>query len=373
MTSGLHMKYLPRPRQAIRCSHRSALRPAEATNAAANPARRALGTLFLLAACGVLLPHHARAALTDVCIPVGSPTTQIKFPSRIAVTRKTPIGSVLATQTVTTTIECTNKYYPTGSFAVIFKSPYNEARTNTSRGFETSVSGIALDWTITNYNGQKYAFGSSPLNSPLTSLGVPFPHRPIIPITNTYTLTHTFELIRTGTVTGGTFTFPKITMMSKPESFFGDKYDKDLLSFTFASAEIVSASCDVIKNNIGVVLGRVPQSDFNGPGTAAQVRPFTIDLTCTPGTAVSLTLDDTYKNPGYPGTINLSDATATGIGIQMLDTWANKPFPIGESRAVGVTSNGSMSIGLGARYIQTAPRVTGGKANGVLTFTLEYR
>ncbi|AOJ66268.1 hypothetical protein WJ32_28200 [Burkholderia ubonensis] len=321
-----------------------------------------------------MLPGHVQAALTDVCVPVGTSTLQVAFPASIAAQRDAEIGTVLATRTLTTTIQCTNKYFPTGDTAHIFKSPYNSAVNSNGSAFETSVAGVGLQWDITNnYNNITYAFSSAPLNAATNLLGVPFPYVPLFPTTKTYTLTHTFNLIKTGPIVGGTFSFPKITMVNEPNSVMGGSYTKDLLSFMFSSAQIVDTSCNVTKKNIGVDMGRVPQGDFNGPGTTAQLRSFTIDLNCTPGAMINLTLDDTYKNASYPGTINLSDATAKGVGIQIVDAAQNRPFPIGETRPVGVASSGSASIGLGARYIQTGQTITGGKANSVLTFTVTYR
>ncbi|WP_196494063.1 fimbrial protein [Burkholderia stagnalis] len=145
-------------------------------------------------------------------------------------------------------------------------------------------------------------------------------------------------------------------------------------------------TCRVTTPAITVPLGSMPASTFTGVGTVSPSRPFNITLQCSGGetgtvTNVYTTLTD-HTNPGnVSDTLSLaSDATATGIGIQVLNgSTVIKYGP--DSSATGNTNqwkagevgNGTFTIPLTARYIQTAPKVTPGTADGLATFTMSYQ
>ena len=66
---------------------------------------------------------------------------------------------------------------------------------------------------------------------------------------------------------------------------------------------------------------------------------------------------------------------ATGVGVQVA-TSNGTPVPLATNRASGLTlrtTEGSYSIPLRARYLQTANTVTPGPANASATFTIIYQ
>ncbi|VWB76208.1 fimbrial protein [Burkholderia stagnalis] len=145
-------------------------------------------------------------------------------------------------------------------------------------------------------------------------------------------------------------------------------------------------TCRVTTPAITVPLGNMPSSTFSGVGTVSPSKPFNIVLQCSGGDAgtvtnVHTTLTD-HTDPGnVSDTLSLAtDSTATGIGIQVLNgSTVIKYGP--DSSATGNTNqwkageagNGTFTIPLTARYIQTAPKVTAGTADGLATFTMSYQ
>lgn len=75
------------------------------------------------------------------------------------------------------------------------------------------------------------------------------------------------------------------------------------------------------------------------------------------------------------GVIALSTGGATGMGVQILDGNGN-PMKFGQmlpsNLVLNMTSSGSYTLKLGARYYQVNPTTTPGPANASVTMTLEY-
>ncbi|WP_241291621.1 fimbrial protein [Burkholderia stabilis] len=145
-------------------------------------------------------------------------------------------------------------------------------------------------------------------------------------------------------------------------------------------------TCRVTTPAITVPLGNMPASTFTGVGTVSSSKPFNIVLQCSGGekgaiTNVHTTLTD-HTDPGnVSDTLSLaSDSSATGIGIQVLNGSTVIKYGPDSSAAgntnqwkAGEAGNGTFTIPLTARYIQTAPKVTPGAANGLATFTMSYQ
>ncbi len=145
---------------------------------------------------------------------------------------------------------------------------------------------------------------------------------------------------------------------------------------------IVTPSClvDTGSKNIPVVFGKVPQSDFKGRGTTAAERNFNIRLKCNAGVGtqntVYLRMDATPDPAGDAGVLRISQAsgsaTATGVGIQIIDG-QKVPVKYGDDALVGPSKDGDYVLPYTARYFQTGNTVTPGQANGMATFTLDYK
>ena len=144
-------------------------------------------------------------------------------------------------------------------------------------------------------------------------------------------------------------------------------------------------TCKVATPAVDAFLGNVQLSAFDGVGSSSPARPFSIDLMCGGGHAAGLLqVAATITDAGNP--LNRSDrmalsaaSSAKGVAIQVLkDDQVLKFGP--DSSAVGAINqwsaghagNGLFRIPLTARYLQTAPVIEPGTANGRATFTLSY-
>lgn len=325
-------------------------------------------------ALNLVFSPYASAAVSDVCIPVGPSVVSVPLPNSVVIQRDLPIGGIVAFAEVQTTMKCKNSYYPTGSLANYYKSSSNTAVGVVNGAFKTSIPGVGLRWYLSGPISGRYQFSSTNLNDTSTKIGVAFPYSGG---EKTYVIQHTFEIIKTGSVSGGSFKFPNFFVKTSPNSFLGGLYEMNLNSFTFPEVKVMAPTCQLIKDNISVVMGRVNIDNFRGPGSFTKENLFSIDLRCEAGTRINLTLDNTYQINEYPGAIRVSNAlqAATGVGIQILrnSSAGYNPVKLGESQIIGVADDGINSIKLAARYVQTGKQISGGQANGALTFVLNYQ
>ncbi|WP_271408490.1 fimbrial protein [Pseudomonas sp. Q1-7] len=330
------------------------------------PAARFL-PLYLLA-----LSSGAQAALDDVCWPTSTSPLVIKFPDRLVIPPTAKAGDELASTEISSTIECNNKWYPTGRRAEIFKDKNNPSRTSDSIYLDTTVSGIGLHWTLETPNESgAFVMSGSSLNSTTPRPTVSFPY---LGGQKTYWIRQVFKLVKTRNIgQDRIISFPDFKVSVEPDSFVGGLYRKPLFSYSFSPVQIETAACNLTKSSINVPMDRVQASQFHAPGSTSRQVPFSLSLECDQGASMKLNLDATHQVAGWEGTISLtSSSTAAGVGIQILDAADNTPIPLGKPRDMGVTHSGVNAIGLAARYIQTGNRVSPGTANGALTFSLSY-
>lgn len=146
-------------------------------------------------------------------------------------------------------------------------------------------------------------------------------------------------------------------------------------------------TCSVTTPSIMVPFGAVSAKTFTGVGSTSPAKPFNIGLSCAGGavgitTNVYATLTDQTNPANNSNTLSLTaDSSARGIGIQVLNQnglisygpASTAPPTSANSWLAGSTGNGVFNIPLTARYVQTAPTVTPGSANGRATFTMSYQ
>jgi len=105
---------------------------------------------------------------------------------------------------------------------------------------------------------------------------------------------------------------------------------------------------------------------YAGSDYTATVNPNTIGFTINPTTGSSDLAN---------GLIELAPGGATGVAVQLVDA-NTRPVPMQAKHDSGLTlttaSNGTYTIPLQARYIQTGDVVTGGAANASATVTFTY-
>ncbi|POA63343.1 fimbrial protein [Pseudomonas sp. GW531-T4] len=327
--------------------------------------------VFLIVVGG-LFSQYSAAALRDVCVPLGDATVSVPFSTSLVARQDVEVGSVLGAAEVTTIMRCDNRYFPTGSSALYFKSSSNESIAVSKGAFKTKHAGIGLKWTMSSSSGSQ-SFSNTALNSKTPTVNFNFPYQGGVKY---YTLEHTFEWIKLGDISAGSFYFPDTVVMTAPDSMFGGLYDKKLNTFQFPTVKVTVPSCYLPKDSVQVNMGRVDSASFHGPGSFMPAKNFSIDLLCSSSAILAMTLDDTHQVSGYQGTIKLSSSaqSAKGVGIQVLNASTGNltPMLLGQAQFMGMVVAGLNPIKLAARYIQTGSQVSGGKADGTLTFIFSY-
>ncbi|TKK39238.1 adhesin [Pseudomonas fluorescens] len=131
-------------------------------------------------------------------------------------------------------------------------------------------------------------------------------------------------------------------------------------------------------------MGKVAATIFTGIGATSPPPPFNITLSCSGGdrnTAISsyVTLTDASRPENTSNILSLTPtSTASGLGIQILKddvVLGYGPNSSSNQWSAGTIAQGIsvFQIPLSARYVQTAPHVSPGSANGVTSFTLSYK
>lgn len=140
------------------------------------------------------------------------------------------------------------------------------------------------------------------------------------------------------------------------------------------TSTITTPGCTVTNTTINVPMGNVKRNTFTGVGYQSTPVPVNILMNCQPRTQVSYRIDATADSSGVADVIAIdkpsTGTAASGVGITLTDR--GNPVALGTTIPHLISAGGLMIVQLYARYYQTAPRVTAGKADATATFTLTY-
>jgi len=184
-----------------------------------------------------------------------------------------------------------------------------------------------------------------------------------------YTLTSPigFTLFKIGNVKAGTLpTGPLGTLRA---------FGMDIVQVSLANTIIFTeVSCKT--PSVNVDLGKQYSSKFGDIGSTIGKKAFDIVLSdCPTGlSGISYQLDPV--NPAFDlkqGILALDEGGATGVGIQITDK-NDTVVTLGEvHRFLETEPSGNYTIPLQAAYYKTADKVTPGKANASMQFTITYQ
>ncbi|WP_168791896.1 fimbrial protein [Paraburkholderia aromaticivorans] len=189
--------------------------------------------------------------------------------------------------------------------------------------------------------------------------------------TGSFNVSGTVELVKTGTVTGGTIASAQyISGVLNTNVQLNNGSNR----LTVTGGPIRGVSCSVTANtaNQTIYLGSVSASAFPTAGSTAATTPFSIGMSCQSGVSVAVTFSSVSGTSGVPTAV-ASNGTATGVGVQLLNAARtaivlDSPFPL----TSGTTGN--MSFQFFARYYRLgAAPVTPGTVNASAIFTMTYQ
>ena len=329
--------------------------------------------LFVLLCCVIGLGTVPSIARAQACSDPGIATFSV--PASILVDPTVPVGSLLTRISLSGTFvkgsTCTSSgptmFYWQGAGGYLGNNLY-----------DSGIPGIGMRFVnVATWPGSASSFTTYPPvpTGDSTTADTPLGLSPFY-----------LDLVKTGPITsGGTLpagVFGKMTGGSSPSGDLWQSYEWS----TPLVIQLLKPTCSVATSSITVPLSAVSLSSFKGVGTTSPATPFNITLQCSGSidggsTTVYVTLTDQTNQVNLSTTLSLStDSTATGVGIQVLNgtsviSYGPDADTIGNTNqwSAGSAENGTFRIPLTARYVQTAPSVTPGSANGRATFTMSYQ
>lgn len=281
--------------------------------------------------------------------------------------RDVPVGTVLATGSITTSVTCTADTAQALSWLAIPSSANQDyGASSIANVRKTAYPGIGIYWENTaSGTGTVRVISAIALNDSGTTnqRGMQV---------GTSTMVDTFKLIKIGDIASGTW--PQFSLgwnyRNQPNTTTGSLFAINLLS-----APVSVAACSVNNQAVNVSFSTIKgQIDLKGPGTTTTAQPFNLSLNCTAATPINVTFDGIKSAiDNSLGILALDDDSgATGIGIQLLRN--DLPLIIGNSISLGKTSSdGNIDFPFSARVYQHGDKVTAGEFRATATFTLTYQ
>ncbi len=326
-------------------------------------------------AAGLML-IAAKSALAFTCTTVS--TSTIIQPKTISVQRDLPVGALITqvVSDVVTSFNCSNEE-PRLTYQEVGIKGYGTyvGDFDGKRVYKTNIDGVGYAIGVRVVNGcgagiERWVNGTNQENPnhylycAVNGMFFTYPmqHKALINFYKTASSTGT------GTMSGklmGAFILKNNQSTWQTEA-----------RFSIGSVAVEKLSCTLGSAAINVAMGEVPVGAFKGPGTSppeGRTKSFGIPLTCPKGASINLQLDGTAHD-AEKGMLKLSNnaSSATGVVIQML--YDDKPVELSKRFKWQTTdAEGTYSIPLKARYVQTDNSIVPGVANGSATFTLTYQ
>ncbi|MET1534154.1 fimbrial protein [Burkholderia sola] len=286
------------------------------------------------------------------------------LPAGIKVSADTPINTVLWRQTgIRIAASCVKT--PEAAVKRVEATLYRAANDS-----KLAANGLALFVTYQGSRGSGMA--SIPMGTVIGS-----------PLTQTIvSATVDLELVKVGPTPDVPTSLPVLSAVTVMIGGSGSGDESEAARFLtrgFDNVSFQATTCTTTTPSVAVDLGPYSVRPGSAVGTTSASRRFSIGLRCDTGVAgkfgVTMRLDGNNPVNAVAGLLALtSTSTAKGMAIQVLKD-DGSPLPLGEpwDVAASVLSVDTISVPLSARYFQTGVPVVPGTANGLATFSIDYR
>lgn len=324
-----------------------------------------MNLFFMLSAIIVIFPTSAFA----VCSAAGD--SKNIFVNHIAVQRDVPVGTLLGTfvSGASTTFSCDRN---NNNGMTVGVKAYGDYVTtiNSMRVYKTNIEGIG------------YAVGGQSMCGSVQYVGhKTYDNNPnqVAACANSgtwNTINGSFEvkLYKIGPTGSGTVNSRQVGAGILKYNQYSTWASE--VPVRFNDFNVTTLSCSVETKNIYANFERVRKDSFSGVGSSSGSKEFNIGLNCLSQARIHITMDweqnsETLDNSIIALTNHGSPNVATGVGVQIL--YNNVPVKKNEEMQLKVTEGGLETFPMLAKYVQTLPEITPGKADAVATFTLTYR
>lgn len=234
-----------------------------------------------------------------------------------------------------------------------------------SNTYQTNVPGVGVKFGVTQGWNGGYVYAPSTTNAaPGQILSVRHYRKA--------------EFVVTGQLSQGTVIDPPYMVVTYSGSCFPTvSYRVDISG---GQTTFTPHTCTVLSSHVNVVLPDVASSDLKVVSSTKGDTPFTIDLECTAGSNVYVTLTDKNDLSNRTGVLSLDpSSTASGVGIEI--SMREQKIRFGPDSAVAKTENqvfvGASDPSLGsipftARYISKG-NIKAGTVRATAMFTMSYQ
>ncbi len=342
------------------------------------------GVLIL---CGLVASSSVFAFGT--CQPSGARDIVISIPSPITVPPGTAVGQVIGN---TSGYAFNSQSVMRCTYTDIFHPRYAESVMWGYLGGEDSLVrlnalGLSIRVYRTNVPGVGIAVAAQDPNRPMVALS---DRRTVLYGTTqnkpgAWGANVRVFLVAIGPTVGGTIRSQEVaTFDLRPLDLIIHNNVRFIIPGVVINAPL-KPTCSVTTSSVPMSLGQVTVSAFKGVGSHAGSATESIRLNCGGGGGSTLdvfvTVTDQTQPANRTDVLSLAGgSTADGVALQLLRgptliRYGADSSAIGNPNQwlAGSTGNGTFTIPLTARYIQTGSSITPGTANGVATFTMAYR
>lgn len=311
---------------------------------------RCLGIFLLAMALCALLPGRAHASC-KLSPHTGQGTLVFDPPARINVPFDAPIGTILWASPMET---------PT---------PVPDLLCDNSSPNQTGINGSAQSvGGIPTFPTTNPAIGYQIANNSMTTWMQAYPDGPELPAQRTLVNGQALlRLVKLAPISNGS------ALGGSTLGYWDVRGIGHVVTLRLSHrVTFLAPACTVTTDPTHVTLPVVPAGAFQGKGSTAGETAFAIQLRCSAGLALSVTLDTNRPAAGTTGVIAAQRGTgyAQGIGIQVLDQ-NGQPVTFKHPIQVGPTPGGALAVRYIARYYQTG-KISPGQVSATATFTLSY-
>lgn len=286
-------------------------------------------------------------------------------PATITLPNSLPVGTILWTSSPVAPINL----------------PTLNCTSPTNSGVQNNIAGqpVGGDDTLfpTNIPGLSYRLLHPDTSNPLHA----YPNQPVSSA-STFDTASALQLVVTGPIApGSVLTSGQLAQWNVDMCLFAGKSGncKLLLGpnpaevFNTSSITFVAPACT--GNSPTVTLPTVYASAFTGTGTTTGQTPFTVQLTCTAASTVSITLSPGQSVGLDSSGVTGSTGTSQKVGVQLLQADGSTPIQFGNAYPAATTPSGNSapSLTFYARYYQTGSPVVPGTVTATATYILTYQ
>ena len=322
--------------------------------------------LVLVFACLGLMPQHATAAVSLVCLRA-TPVATVTLPP-VTVTAGAPIGSMLGSPVSVSVGEACPSATAINSATVQVGILAPGAAVTAPHG------GIALQ---TNYPGIAVVMTASPIQASSSICagcgpnGTPGWAAATVTSANSATFTVTLQLMKTGPIAAGTLGQVDLAQVYYQSGNTSTASVGPQNTITLSSTAISVQACSVNtdSSNLRVNLPTVSTQALKTATAVAGRTRFNVNLTCQPGANVSIAITPSAAGSAT-GTI-ANAGTAKNVNVQLLDGGLNA-VTFSTVTPLGAAPSGPLSIPYYAQYYATGT-VGAGSVTASATFTMTYQ